>query len=280
MNRAARTAAAVLAVALLIALPGCSPSPKDADPASVPDAAAEATSSPAPTRTLVFDMGHREIFGPDDTTDLGQSRAIEQMRAAGFDVVVNTDDITTEDLKGASGLMLAGPMIPLKDSEYDTITDFAEQGGTVLMTIHVPFPVLRVPAHWGLPVEPYILMSETPYAGEDPSVFPATVMAKSRLTEGVESIAVVSGWPVTTAHTDSEYVIKTDGNTWVDGNDNKLRDAGEKAEYGVVAARRVGEGYIIVVGDDAVFANIAIGQPGNARLLDNILELMRGSLDV
>ena len=41
-----------------------------------------------------------------------------------------------------------------------------------------------------------------------------------------------------------------------------------------------GEGFIIVIGDDAVFANLAIGQPGNARFLDNILELMRGSLDV
>lgn len=280
MKRVTLLLSLLLASSLLVA--GCTADSKASSSITIEPVAAapESAPSPAPTRKLVFDMGHREIFGPDDTSELGQSQAIDHMRNAGFEVTVNQDAITAEDLQGASGLMLAGPMIPLQDAEYETITAFAESGGVVLLTIHVPYPVLKVPAHWGLPVEPAIMMSERPYEGADPTVFPATDIKKSRLTEGVDALAVVSGWPVTTATKQAEYVIKTDDAAWVDVNQNGTRDEGEGGPFGVVGATRVGDGFIIVIGDDAVFANMAIGQPGNARLLDNILEMMRGSLDV
>lgn len=266
----------LVACALTVTLAtGCSPSEE------------RTTNIPAPVRgTVVFDMGHGEVFGAYDTSELGQSQAVEQVRQAGLEVIVNEDAITDDDLAEASGLIVAGPMRPLKDAEYDAITRFAERGGTVLLTIHVPFPVLKVPAHWGLPVGTEILMSSTPIApGGEPSVFVADAVTEGwDLTEGVGSIAVVSGWPVTATAPEAAIAVATRPDTWLSAAGDQQSvpptDAAAFFSRGVIGATRVGDGIIIVSGDDAIFANMALGALDNARLLDNIIELMAAMQDI
>jgi hypothetical protein len=235
----------------------------------------------APRQKIVFDMGHGEIFGPDDTTDLGQSQAVARMQAAGFDVTVNPDTITGQDLEGVSGLIIAGPMRPLLREEYVAITDFVERGGTLLLTIHVPFPVLAVPAHWGLPVSPHVMESEQPLPGAgDPSVLIADSIRPGKLTEGVGRVLVVSGWPVEASGESASLAVSTGEGTWIDADRSGSREDSETASFGVVGIAGVGEGTVVVAGDDAIFANIAIGEADNARLLDNVLVLMSTALEV
>lgn len=269
--------AMLLAASILVA--GCQPTATE--PVAAPN-------EPAPTMppkgTVVFDMGHGEIFGAEDTSELGQSQAIERIRSAGFDVVINQDTITEEDLAFASGLIIAGPMRPLQDEEYDVITAFAERGGTVLLTIHVPFPVLKVPAHWGLPVGTEIMMSKRPIVSPDePSVFAADNIEEGRITEGVGQVVVVSGWPVGVASEDAALVVKTGDDTWLAEGGDAQPEAPDDAEYGsfgVVGVSRIGEGLVVVSGDDAIFANMALGAGDNARLLDNIIALMSEMAEV
>jgi hypothetical protein len=265
---------ATLALVTSLALVGCAP---DSQPEQQ---AQQAPAAEASRGTIVFDMGHSEVFGPDDTSDLGQSRAVDRMRAAGFEVVVNPDTITAEDLGEASGLVIAGPMRPLLREEYVAINEFVERGGTLLLTIHVPFPVLAVPAHWGLPVTPFVMTSEQPLPGAgDPSVLIADSIEQGRITAGVSRVLVVSGWPVSATSPDAEIVVRTGAGTWIDANKDGAQDTSETAEFGVVGAAGVGSGTVIVVGDDAVFANVALDQADNAALLDNILELMGDALE-
>lgn len=264
MQSTARILAAI-ALSSAVLLSGCSNSPESEQQASIPKG------------RIVFDMGHGEVFGADDTTELGQSEAIARMRAARYEVVVNPDIITAEDLEGASGLVIAGPMMPLKDEEYEVITSFVERGGTVLLTIHVPFPVLAVPAHWGAPVGTEILMSQSPaFSPEQPSVFFADAIAESPLTEGVGQVLVVSGWPV--ARVDGgQPLVSTRADTWLSpAGDQQPVPAADAAfgAYGVIAVAEIGSGRVVVSGDDAIFANLAINEADNARLLDNILGLM------
>lgn len=241
---------------------------------------------PAPTRapkagTIVFDMSHGEIFGAEDATELGQSQAVERMRNAGFNVLISRSRITSQTLAGASGLVLAGPMSPLIGDEYDAVTSFAEDGGTVLLTIHVPFPVFAVPAHWGLPVEPFVMQGAEPLPGQsDAGILIADQVVPGPLTEGVRQVLVLSGWPVTAAAPGAELAVRTADGAWVDRDRNGTREASETAAMGLVGVRTVGKGRVVVVGDDAVFANIAIGEADNARLLDNILRLMSRARDV
>jgi hypothetical protein len=267
-----RTLAVVVTLALVVTLAGCGTTSTPTDqPAPAPGAAVS-------LGTVIFDMGHGEVFGADDTSELGQSQAIQRIMAAGFDVAVNPDRITAEDLADASGLMIAGPMIPLTDEEYDAITAFVERGGTVLLTIHVPYPVLKVPAHWGLPVDTQILMSQRPYANPaEPSVFVADQIEPHPITEGVSQVVVVSGWPVATASDQAKLVVSTGEDTWVSeaGDQAPTPPAGTMfGSYGVIGITQAGKGQVIVCGDDAVFANLALGAGDNAKLLDNIIRMM------
>jgi hypothetical protein len=248
--------------------------------ATAPQGQPPAADSAVPRQSIVFDTGHGEIFGPDDTTELGQSAAVERMRQSGFDVKVNPDQITAEDLAGASGLMIAGPMRPLLREEYVAINDFLKQGGVLLMTIHVPFPVLAVPAHWGLPVVPFVITANEPLPGQtDPGVLIADGIADNRLTRGVRDFFVLSGWPVEASSGTSAVVVKTGPETWIDADNNRSQEPSETGEFGVVGTAGVGKGSVIVVGDDAVFANIGINQADNMTLLDNILQLMHSALE-
>ena len=271
-----RIFASAFTIALTLALAAC----------STPETPAVREPDEQPIRrgTIVFDMGHGEIFGAEDTSELGQSEAIARMRAAGYDVIVNPDAIDMADLRGASGLVIAGPMRPLADTEYEAINAFVEAGGTVLLTIHVPFPVLKVPAHWGLPMDTQIMMSQTPAISlQEPSVFSADVVADSPLTEGVNSVVVVSGWPVKPVTDQAQLLVSTRADTWLSpaGDQAPVPPAGTQfASYGVIGVANVGAGRVIVSGDDAIFANLAINEADNARLLDNIIELMTAALEI
>lgn len=271
MRARAKNCLAAALVAALIALAGCA----GAKPAPV----TETSATPAPDYgTVVFDMGHGEVFSAEDTTELGQSQAIARIKAAGFTVKVNEDPITDEDLAGAAGLILAGPMTAFGDAEYAAITSFLERGGTVLLTVHVPFPILKVPAHWGLPVGTEIVMSQGKLA--DPkqrSVFITQQIADDPVTEGVTQLLVVSGWPVATASESAKIVVSTDADAWL----SPIGDAATTAPpatklgaFGIIGVARVGKGRIVVSGDDAIFANLALDQLDNARLLDNIIKAM------
>lgn len=265
----------LLATALLMA--GCAKEPASGEPSLGQPGAG----MPTPTNaigTIVFDMGHGEIFGAQDTSELGQSQAIARMQAADFQVVINSDAITEEDLVQASGLVIAGPMTPLKDEEYAAITSFVERGGTVLLTIHVPFPVLKVPAHWGLPVATQIMMSQRPFANPaEPSVFIADQITDNPVTEGVSRVLVVSGWAVTPATETARIAVATSADTWVTSAGDQQPAPPADAQFdsfGVIGIAGVGAGRVIVSGDDAIFANLALGQADNARLLDNIIKVM------
>lgn len=194
-------------------------------------------------------MGHGEVFGAEDMTDLGQSDAIARIEAAGFDVVVNNDAITAEDLADTSGLIVAGPMTSFTDQEFVDTTAFMQRGGTVLLTIHVPYPVLKVPAHWGLPVGTGIVMSQGPLLHPtQPSVFIADQVAQSEITEGVEKILVVSGWPVDAVSESAEVVVSTGPNAWLSGPGDQqptLPAETQLSAYGLVGTARVGEGQIV-----------------------------------
>ena len=266
-----RVALAVLAVclALAVALTGCSPQEADDDLSGARELEA---------RIAIFDMSHGEVFGPDDTSELGQSTAVGSIQDAGFDVEVNTDELTRERLRDASLLVLAGPMRAFTASETAAIDEYVRGGGNVLMTIHVPFAVSQLPAHFGLDVGGGVVALPGTEPGEDAGVLLADLITPDPVTEGVDEVLVLSGWPVIPREGGAEdaiIVVATPHETGADMNgDGVIGAAGELGPFGMVGVSRVGQGTVIVVGDDAVFANAGIAQADNERLLDNILQLI------
>jgi hypothetical protein len=237
----------------------------------------EPTGGRAKRGTIIFDMAHSEVFGPQDTSELGQSRAVERMRAAGYSVKVTTDKITKETLtEDVVAVFLPGPMVPLMDQERTVLDDFVRRGGTMIMTVHVPFPILGTPARYGLPVGTGVMID--PQAQNDPGIWATQVIKKDPVTEGVKRLSVVSGWPVSTSASeiaDPRIVVEAPKGVVVDGNNDQAFDGQDpQPPYGVVGVATIGSGRVVVLGDDAIFANIAIDTNDNAKFLDNLLELV------
>lgn len=267
-----RMALALGAIALLLIGAGCSASSEA--PKTSADTPLSRGAEAAPR--IIFDMAHGEIFGAEDTSDLGQSKAVELIRESGFNVEVNTAPLTAESLDGAAGVVLAGPMRALMESEQRAIQEYVRTGGTVLMTVHVPFPVLSVPQAYGLKPTTFVLESTTPLPGAgDPSVLIADGVVPDPITTGVSRIFVLSGWGVDVVGVGARTVVETAEDTWIDvDRDNALTSKDRVGPFGLVGVSDVGAGSFILVGDDAVFANVGIDQADNAQLLRNVLKLM------
>lgn len=274
-----------LAVVLGVSVAGCADgaNPGNTTQATVGGQAQARTqqgeSPQVPARgVIVFDMAHGEIFSPEDTSDLGQSRAVGQMRAAGYEVRVNTEPITAQSLDGVAAVFLAGPMTVFSKDEEAVLDDYLERGGTVVLSIHVPYPVLGMPARWGLPVATGVMQALGVDPEQDPGVFATDSVVADPVTDGVEQVVVVSGWPVktdTTRLASAKLVVLAAGGVAADTNASGTFDSADLQQpFGVVGVATVGSGRVVVLGDDGIFANMGIVQADNAKLLDNILDLI------
>jgi hypothetical protein len=229
--------------------------------------------------TIIFDMAHSEVFGPQDESQLGQSKAVARMRAAGYAVRVNTEKFTKDSSIGSdvAAVFLPGPMVGLMDKERSRLDDFVRRGGTIVLTVHVPFPVLGMPTRYGLPVGTGVVI-DTKNQTNDQGVWVTDQIVADPLTVGVRNIQVVSGWPVSTEKSDiaePRIVVKAPASSIVDSNgDNSFTEKDLQPPYGIVGVADIGSGRVVVFGDDAIFANIAIDTNDNAKLLDNLLELI------
>jgi hypothetical protein len=237
----------------------------------------EPTNSGAKRGTIIFDMAHSEVFGPQDPSELGQSKAVERMRAAGYAVRIITEKISKETLtEDVAAVYLPGPMVPLTDQERTSIDDFVRRGGTMVMTVHVPFPIMGTPTRYGLPVGTGVMV--VPGVTPDPGVWATSEIKKDPVTRGVKMLSVVSGWPVSVSPSeiaDPRIVIEAPKSVVVDGNGDNAFDASDpQPPYGVVGVATIGSGRVVVLGDDAIFANIAIDTNDNAKFLDNLLDLI------
>ncbi len=273
------TAVTLVALAFVAGATGCTSGGSGASSTAASSSGSSASSGqqipPGVRGRIVFDMGHGEIFGAEDETDLGQSEMVASMREAGFEVQVATSTITPQLLSGAAGIVLAGPMRPLTVEEFEALDVYVREGGTVLLTVHVPFPVIMVPSHFGLPVTPVVIESDAPLPGADPSVFIADGVKPDPVTDGVSQILVVSGWQVSAASPQAKIVVDSGEGTWGDKNRDGQKDV--EGPFGVVGVARYGKGTVIVLGDDAILANVAIDQADNRRLLENLFKLFETS---
>ncbi len=273
MNVRTTVASAILLLVLPLAACAGETTTPSAQQQSAPQSQPEATKG-----VIVFDAAHGEIFAPDDTSELGQSAAVEKMRESGYEVKVNSEKITAETLDGVAALYVPGPMRPFTPEEQTLLDDYLERGGTVVMTIHVPYPVLAMPARWGLPVRTGVMTMVGPDVQGDPGVFSTSTVVDDPLTKGVKSVLVVSGWPVatdTTKLSTAKLVVLAKGNVAADTNANGQLDPGDEQQpFGVVGVAPVGSGRVVVLGDDAIFANVGINSADNMKLLENILDLI------
>ncbi len=91
----------------------------------------------------------------------------------------------------------------------------------------------------------------------------------------MQQLLVVSGWQVSAGSKQASIVIDSGQGTWGDKNRDGQKDV--EGPFGVVGVARYGKGTVIVLGDDAILANVAIDEADNRQLLENLFKLFETS---
>lgn len=221
--------------------------------------------------STVFDLSHAEIFSPVETGPLHYSTFYEGFTKAGENVSVSVVKVTPESLKGVKTFVLAGPSRDLWPDEIEALVKFVNNGGNLLVLLHISKPVARLTEPFGIVVSNFVISEREGLINGQSQDFLVTDLKDHPVTKGVKGIAVYGTWGLMTEKKAST-VAATSKKAWADLNRNRTFDKDEPVQsFGVVAVAESGRGKVVVVADDAPFANRFINEAGNKRFSDNII---------
>lgn len=219
----------------------------------------------------VFDLFHAEIFSPVQTGPLHYSDFYEGFRKAGEDVSVSMVEVTPESLKGVKTFVLAGPSRDLWPGEIEALVKFVNGGGNLLVLLHISKPVARLTEPFGILVSNFVISEPEGLINGQSQDFLVTDLTDHPVTRGVKKIAVYGTWGLMTEKKAST-IAATSKRAWADLNRNRAFDKNEPVQsFGIVAVAESGKGKVVVVADDAPFANRFINEADNKRFSDNII---------
>lgn len=220
----------------------------------------------------IFDMGHGEIFSPDDGTPSSYTGFYYQFYEKGFDMAINDQTINSGSLAGADVLIAAGPMREFGASEIKDITNFVEDGGSLLILTHISSPVNPLAQEFGISVSGNVTAEGENQIKSSPQDFFVMDLEKHNITNEIKKIAVYGTWSVKVKEP-GRIVAWTSDSAWSDTNRNRKLDTGiERTErLGVVAVTEYGLGKVVVVADDAVFIDMFRSEGDNVQFGDNII---------
>jgi len=220
----------------------------------------------------IFDMGHGEIFSPDDGSPSSYTGFYYQFYENGFDLAINDQTINSGSLAGADVLIAAGPMKEFSASEIKEITDFVKDGGALLILTHISSPVNPLVQEFGISVSGNVTVEGENQIKSSPQDFVVMDFENHSITKDIKQIAVYGTWSVE-AKEPGRIIAWTSDSAWSDTNRNRKLDTGiEKTErLGIVAITEYGGGKVVVVADDAVFIDMFLSEGDNVQFGENII---------
>ncbi|HBG46226.1 MAG TPA: hypothetical protein DDW94_04460 [Deltaproteobacteria bacterium] len=227
-----------------------------------------------PART-VFDLGHGEIFSPTKEGDLNYTSFYRMADEAGGKAGVNEGPITTKALKGVKTYIVAGPSMGFTEPEGAALKKFVNGGGNLLVLLHISPPVAALTGQFGIIVSNFVICEKEGLIDGHSQDFNVTRFAEHPVTSGLQKVAVYGTWGLM-ADQGAIVVASTSDQAWMDTDRNRTFTENEPVEkVGIIAVREAGKGKVVVVADDAPFANKFIGEADNTRLAGNILKWFR-----
>jgi len=227
---------------------------------------------------VVFDMAHNEIFSPENDGKLHYSSFYKGFQEAGAKASVNLRLVTPEVLKGTDAYVIAGPARPFITPEIGALRGFVHNGGSLLVLLHISEPVARLTESFGILVSNFVVSEEENTIRGKSQDFIVKDIAPSPVTKGLKEIAVFGSWGLMTER-GAVTVARTSKKAWADLDRNRAHDKKEPTQsFGIIAVREFGAGRVVVVADDAPFANAFINAGDNAALAQNIINWFRDSV--
>lgn len=218
----------------------------------------------------VFDMAHKEIFSPVKGGELDYSEFAAMLKKEGR-VETNTELLTPALLRGVDAYILAAPSQELTVDDIAVLRSYVRLGGDLLILVHIAPPVARLAESFGILTSNFIVAEGENTIGGEVQDFMVKDFNFHPVTEGLGELAFYGSWALK-AQGQGWAVASTSDKAWADLNRNRVKDEGEPAaSFGVIAVSRLGGGKVVVVADDAPFANKFIDEADNRKLAENII---------
>lgn len=233
---------------------------------------AAASAALAPGKT-VFDASHSEIFSP--VKDGPLTGFYNALKKSGEEVSLNEGQINTDALARATTYVIAGPSQPIARGEIAALTDFVNNGDNLLVLLHISGPVAQLTEEFGIIVSNFVISEKSGNIKKQSQDFYVSSIIPHPVTTGVKKLAVFGTWGLL-AEGGAKAVASTSDNAWADMNRDRKLDKDEPVHaFGIVAVNEYGKGKVVVVADDAPFANQFIKEADNRKLADNIIRWFR-----
>ena len=195
---------------------------------------------------ILFDLSHEErhFSDPFEYTDpQGWGPAMDHLVAAGYtwSVIPEGGSITPEVLEGSSFLIVAEPLTHFSSAEVAAVLDYVQAGGGLLLANDFNAPINDLSA----PTDVLFLLGPSSGFATVTDIVPG-----HPVTEGIDQI----DWPIGTP-----LLVGPSAMTLA-----------SFLGQPVLAAQQYGDGRIVYIGDNELFANYGIHNPENTPLLLNI----------
>lgn len=223
----------------------------------------------------VFDAGHSEVFSPMKDGPVHYSAFRGMFVKNGFKTGILSEPITPERLSGAGIYVIAGPMQGFTQDEIDALRTFVENGGSLLVMLHISAPVAALLPEFGVTVSNFVIAEGNNTIKGAAQDFYLTDLTGHPINAGVKKIAVFGAWGLL-AQGRARATALTSAGAWADANRNRRYDSGEpRQSFAIIAVCECGKGRVVVIGDDAPFANGFMKEAGNARLALNVIKWLK-----
>lgn len=221
-----------------------------------------------PGRAL-FDEAHHQKFLSNRADDLDLSGFAAMIRSRGLTVNANTTPLTPAILSEIDMLVISGPFLELDGAETDAVAGFVQDGGKLLVLLHIPGPAVQLLARLGVYTSNGVIREAEHLVGNDPNYFEVVDLDPSKR---LAPFHANGAWALLPDGKHVAALASTGQRAWVDLDRDGLLSPSETVQsFAVAVAGRYGMGEFIVFGDDAVLQNRFLHEhngPLAERLLD------------
>ncbi|WP_026362398.1 DUF4350 domain-containing protein [Geopsychrobacter electrodiphilus] len=229
---------------------------------------------------VLFDQGHGQVFVIEQETGLHLSRLARTFIGEGFEVSSTAHPLTAGLLDKTDALVISGAFRPFSPAEIAEIIRFIKRGGRLAVMIHIGPPLKTLLRNLGVDVANGVIREEEQAIDHEPLNFRTSRLAPHPLTRGIKDFALYGCWPLRTLSPAGKTLAFSSNRSWVDLSGDKRLTPGDAVQaFGVVVTSRIGQGELLVFGDDALFQNRFLSG-NNLILAKNLGRWLAGALKV
>jgi hypothetical protein len=194
-------------------------------------------------------------------------------KSHGYRLKVNSAPLTAKTVKGVGAIIITAPATEIGAGQIAVLKAYVKDGGNVMINVLDNGASGELVNAFGIKLSNSLVAQAHNTFGNIPKNIIATSILDDPLTKGVKGVAVRQSWALLGAEKNTRILISSSSDAWADLIPDDRLGANEPiGSFGIVVAATVGEGKVIITGDDVLFTNGTIGLAGNKKLLENIID--------